>query len=52
MIYDRQTGRMYESDSANALHFNGIIRHHTSRWLTAVVLSEKSRGCGGDDGEW
>ena len=52
MIYDRHAGRMHESDSANALHFNGTTRHHTSRWLPAVALPEKSRGCGGDDGAW
>ena len=50
MIYDRQTGRMHESDSSNALHFNGTTRHRTSRWLPVVALPEKSRG--GDDGEW
>ena len=51
MIYDRHAGRMHESDSSNALHFNGTTRHRTSRWLPVVALSEKSRGCGGD-GEW
>ena len=33
-------------------HSTWYTRHRMSKWLPVVVLPVKSRGCGGDDGEW